>query len=198
MVITCAHCGQANEPDARFCRSCGNPLSNPAGEPVPRQEFTISVPVGILRPEMIVTAIAWYMAFSAFYSLFTSFFLFFMSLLLEGLRGLSEALPQIGGELPHELSRQLQLRSGFVVLLGWLLTLMGVLEGAAATGLFRGRRWALGLTKVMLIVSAVIGLLSLMLSPSSSSVVGMVVSAGIAVAVWVYFNRPEVRGYFHD
>jgi len=40
-MTSCAKCGQVNDPDDRFCRFCGSPLSNPADEPAPRREATV-------------------------------------------------------------------------------------------------------------------------------------------------------------
>jgi len=184
-MVICSHCGQANEPGTKFCRFCGHPLSDASVvESVPQRESSVGMRLKVFEAEMFITAIAWYMVVLAI--------LYLLSGVFSMLSGM------FGDYLMDELG--LSLRGGreniaILTIGGWVVLFVGIISGAAATGLFRARVWALGLAKVMLIVNAVLSFIVLLLIPNFSTAFGTFISVLIAVVVWVYLGQPYVRSY---
>jgi hypothetical protein len=183
-MVTCTYCGQANEPGKKFCRFCGHPLSDASvAESVPRWEGFISVLVDAFQPEMVITAIAWYMVVLSILYILNGIF----SLLLG----------TFGNYLMNILGFSLNGSKNIALLTisGWIGLFIGIISGAAATGLFRSRSWALGTTRIMLIIISILWFISLLLTPNISTAIGTIVNIFITLYVWVYFEKPNVRSY---
>jgi len=184
MLVTCSHCGQTNEPRINFCRFCGNPLSNNVmSDNVTQQKESVDIRLKAFQPEMVITAIAWYMVVLSILYILNGVF----SLLLG----------TFGNYLMNILGFSLKGSENIALLTirGWIGLFVGIISGAAATGLFRSRSWALGTTRIMLIIIAILWFISSLLTPNLSTAIGTIVSIFIALYVWVYFEKPNVRSY---
>ena len=190
-MSNCAKCGAVLKSDSVFCPSCGTQVTpstrSPPSAPIPIQRGSRPSGITILT---ILEGIA-----SLFMLLGGAALLVLSAFLASGGWGLipEEELAAAFQEIPWASAFTsvsfFALTTAFLVGIGLVLLILGVVGFVMTWGLWNGKSWARKITIILAVIGIVTGLFSLP---------GSLISILINIAMLYYLTRPYIQAYYQS
>lgn len=191
-MITCPNCGKENEEGSKFCISCGADLSAKEISKTEKKQIEFVRSAKKLIPvEAFLTIIGVYTFLDAISYTFLSVGLTFGSGIISGLGEMMQGFGGMGYGY-GETERTMVL----LALAGILYLILGIWAGSAGIGLFRNKMWGNLLTRWFQIPNAIIAIYFAVDNFSPFTVIFGLFTVLVAIGIWKYLEKVEVRSYF--
>jgi hypothetical protein len=187
--MTCTKCGALLEAGSVFCSHCGTRVAVMSDAPQGGARATSARPLGTVLIAVLTLLIGLMDSLVACSFVLTASF--------EGDIGLGLGETRLGGLLRTrpEFTVEFTVIS-FIVLLMYAYYMLGVLQLVASYGLFTLQSWALRLTTILWAITAVVGILGMLLVQTPGMVVSGLFYLGAAALIYGYFGKPEIRSLY--